>query len=124
MLIPHITRIFVPETAVTGDLDRLETASLDGKSCVIGPPGRYNVLGYLVPVNQLEQFGIAELVASPAAMIIGLSTHERAALLPHEGGVWELRLQTGRGKPETYAFRDHPEPRQAPAASRRKQAVW
>jgi hypothetical protein len=120
MMIPHISRVFVPETAIVGDLDGLQLASMDEDSLLIGPPGRYSLMGYLIPINQLEQSGIPELVASPAAMILGLSTHERAVLFPQFDGMWQLLLQTGRGEPESYCFRDHPEPRPVATARRRR----
>lgn len=124
MMIPHITRVFVPEAAVVGDLDSLELASMDEDTGLIGPPSQYSLLGYLVPVNQLEQFGIPELVASPAAMIIGLSTHERAYLVRQTGGIWHLLLQTGSNEPESYSFRERPEPRPVVVREQRKPQFW
>lgn len=124
MMVPHISVVFVPVSATVGDLDGLGTASMDEESCKIGPDGRYAVAGLLVPVGELEQRGIPELVAQPAAMMIGLSTHEHAILVPHQGGMWKLLLHSGKGIPETYTFRDRPEPRPVASVTRRRQFTW
>ncbi|GEM_PF-3102472 len=124
MLIPHISWVFVPASAIVGELDGLEPASMDEHSHIIGPAGRYSLPGLLVPVSELEQRGIPELVAQPAAMIIGLSTHEQAILFPHSGGLWKLLLCSRKSQLETYTFRDRPEPRPVAAVPRRRQPVW
>lgn len=124
MMIPHISSVFVPVSAIAGEPDGLHLASIDTESFSIGPADRYTMAGLLIPVGELRQRGIPELVAQPAAMMIGLSTHEHAILIPYEQGIWRLLLHSGKGHPETYTFRDHPEPRPAASAKRRKQLAW
>jgi hypothetical protein len=124
MLIPHISWVFVPASVIPGDLDGLEPASMDEEHHIIGPADRYDVPGLRVPANELQQRGIPELVAQPAAMIIGLSTHEQAMLLRHVGGLWELLLRSRRSPLERYTFRDRPEPRPAATVARPRQYSW
>lgn len=123
MMTAHIDRVFIPESDVTGDVESLDCASMDDSTQMLGEPDEYECQGYLVPANQLMQYGVPELVASPANMIIGLSTHERASLIRRDDDIWELLLTTGRGTPEQYLFRGKPEPKPAPTV-RRRQPVW
>ena len=124
MFIPHISWVFVPASAIPGEVDDLEPASMDEEHHIIGPPDHYGLPGLRVPVNELQQRGIPELVAQPAAMIIGLSTHEHAILRPHAGGLWELLLRSRRSPVERYAFRDRPEPRPPVTPRRHRQYSW
>lgn len=98
-------RVFVPLTAIPEKNEGLEAASADDAFYVIGPPERYELKGYLVPVGDLEERGIPRRVAREVSMVVSLRTSEHAVLLQHEGGLWELLIQSGKGLPDTYTFR-------------------
>jgi len=98
-------RIFVPETAVTGNRENLEPASGDETFYLVGPPGRYELPGFAVTLDQLEDCGIPRKVAREVAMIVSLRTSEHVMLLQHGGGLWELLIQSGKGLPDTYTFK-------------------
>jgi hypothetical protein len=98
------TRVFVPAGILT-DPTGLEPASADDSFFVVGVPGRHELPGFLVPVGDLEDRGIPRSVAREVAMIVSLRSSEHMILLSHEGGVWELLVQTGKGLPDTYTFK-------------------
>ena len=100
-----IARVFVPATVLAEKTDGLEAASADESFYVIGAPGRHELPGFLVPLEQLEDRGIPRKIAREVAMIVSLRTSEHAILLSHEGGLWELLVQSGKGLPDTYTFR-------------------
>lgn len=104
----HIVRVFVPATVLGGKADGLESASADESFFVVGAPGRHELPGFLVPLDQLEDRGIPRKVAREVVPIVSLRTSEHVILLAHEGGLWELLVQTGKGLPDTYTFRVTP----------------
>lgn len=101
----HIVRVFVPATVLSDNVGGLEAASADDTFFVVGAPGRHEMPGYLVPLDQLEERGIPRKVAREVVPIVSLRTSEHVILLSHEGGLWELLVQTGKGLPDTYTFR-------------------
>lgn len=98
-------RVFIPDTVIADTRDELEPASADDAFYVIGPPERYELKGFLVPLDEMEPRGIPRKVAREVAMIVSLRTSEHAILLQHDGGLWELLIQSGKGLPDTYTFR-------------------
>jgi hypothetical protein len=101
----QIVRVFVPAIVLGDKVDGLEAASADESFFVIGAPGRHDLPGFLVPLDQLEERGIPRKVAREVIPIVSLRTSEHVILLAHEGGLWELLVQTGKGLPDTYTFR-------------------
>ncbi len=99
------TRVFVPAAVLTDKTAGLEPASADETFYVVGAPGRHELAGFLVPLNELEERGIPRKVAREVIPIVSLRTSEHVILLAHEGGLWELLVQTGNGLPDTYTFR-------------------
>lgn len=100
-----VARVFVPATVLADKTDGLEAASADESFFVIGAPDRHELAGFLVPIEELEDRGIPRKVAREVAMIVSLRTTDHAILLSHEGGLWELLVQSGKGLPDTYTFR-------------------
>jgi len=99
--------VFLPGTALNTDPHDLEPASADEVFYVVGPAGRYEHAGYLIPVDRLEDCGVPREIAREVAMIVSLRTSEHMILLPHENGLWELLIESGRhGLPDTYTFRE------------------
>jgi hypothetical protein len=102
------TRVFVPATVVLDKTAGLEPASADETFYVVGPPGRHELAGFLVPLNELEDRGVPRKVAREVLPIVSLRTSEHVILLAHEGGLWELLVHTGKSLPDTYTFRVTP----------------
>lgn len=101
-----VPRVFLPGTAINENRDGLERASADDTFYVVGPAGRYEMPGFLIPLDDLEQRGVPRNVAREVAMIVSLRTSEHVILLAHEGGLWELLIESGKhGLPDTYTFR-------------------
>jgi len=98
-------RVFVPAPLVLKPSPKLEPASADDHFFVVGPPGRHELFGYLLPVDELEPCGVPRKVAREVSMIVSLRTSEHVILLYHDQGVWELLIQSGRGLPDTYTFK-------------------
>ncbi len=101
----RVTRVFVPATVLIDNTVGLEAASADESFYVVGVPGQHELPGFLVPLDELEARGIPRKVAREVAMIVSLRTSVHTILLNHEGGLWELLVQTGKGLPDTYTFR-------------------
>ena len=99
-------RVFVPGTAINENRDGLEPASADDTFAVGGPVGRYELPGYLIAIDDLHARGVPRNVAREVAMIVSLRTSEHVILLAHEGGIWELLIESGKhGLPDTYTFK-------------------
>src|SRR5450756_2368220 len=100
----HVVRVFVPAIVLGDKVGGLEAASADESFFVVGAPGRHELPGFLVPLDELEDRGIPRKVAHEVIPIVSLRTSEHVILLSHEGGLWELLVQTGKGLPDTYTF--------------------
>ncbi len=100
----QILRVFVPATVLGDKVDGLEAASADETFYVVGAPGRHELAGFLVPLNELEERGIPRKVAREVIPIVSLRTSEHVILLAHEDGLWELLVHTGQNLPDTYTF--------------------
>ena len=69
------------------------------------PAGRYELPGYLIAVDDLEQRGVPH-VAREVSMIVSLRTSEHVILSTPRGGIWELLIESGKhGLPDTYTFK-------------------
>lgn len=104
------TKIFVQGSVITGS-DGLEAASADDSFYVIGEPGKYEIAGFLIPLDELEPRGVPRKVAREVAMIASLRTSSNVVLLFHGEGLWELLVQgggSGQSLPDTYTFRVGP----------------
>lgn len=100
-----VPRVFLPGTAIN-NREGLEPASADETFYVVGPAGRHELQGYLVPVDDLEARGVPRKVAREVAMMVGLRSSEHVMLLAHEGGLWELLIESGKcGLPDTFTFK-------------------
>lgn len=103
-------RIFVQGSVITSQ-DGIEPASADDSFYVIGTPGKYEIPGFLVPLDELEPRGVPRKVARQVAMIASLRASEHVVLLYHGDGLWELLVQgggSGQSLPDTYTFRIGP----------------
>jgi hypothetical protein len=102
-----VTRVFVPASALSENVEGLEPASGDETFFVVGAPGRFELAGFLVPVNELEDRGIPRRIGREVALIASLRTTEHMMLLKHEGGIWELLVLSDKaGQPDTFTFKE------------------
>lgn len=106
----QVPRVFVPAAVIAEGSqasEGLEPASGDETFYVIGAPGRFDLPGYLVPVNELETRGIPRRIGREVALIASLRTSEHMMLFRHDGGVWELLVLSGKaGLPDTFTFKE------------------
>ena len=100
-----IPRVFVPADLAVGNTEELEPASADEGFFVVGPPGRHEDPGFLVPVDRLEEIGVPRQVAEQVAMVVCLRNSRHIMLMRHGLSLWELAVNVGKSLPDTYTFR-------------------